>query len=246
MKKLLSQKKFLLILIILFILIGILLSLFIVSSVSEKGTINYASNIDEIQVSDIENMKSELKILKSDFTLGDTNAPIQMISYDSFSCHHCANFFENVFPEIDEKYIKTGKVLFVHRDFPLDIQSLTATKLMKCALNLKPEDESVENFNKKAFALILSLYQTQKDWINTESNSENLYQLFQVAGLKKNDAQDCTKDEELENRILEERLKASKILKITGTPTFFINGKKFQRNYIFREFENEFNLALKD
>jgi protein-disulfide isomerase len=246
MKKLLSQKKFLLVLIISFMLIGILLSLFIVSSISEKNTINYANNIDEIQVSDVENIKSELKILKSDFTLGDINAPIQIISYDSFSCHHCANFFENVFPEIDEKYIKTGKVLFIHRDFPLDIQSLTATKLMKCVLNSKSEDESIENFNKKAFALILSLYQSQKDWINSDVNSESLYQLFQFAGIKKNDAQDCIKDEELENRILEERLKASKILKITGTPTFFINGKKFQRNYIFREFENEFTSILKD
>jgi protein-disulfide isomerase len=121
--------------------------------------------------------------------------------------------------------------LFIHRDFPLDVQALTATKLIRCFANKKDVNEN------KIFNLITGVYETQKDWATSEDYTEKLTQIFEFAGLNSKEGEACIKDEELENRILEERLRASKILKITGTPTFFINGEKLEDDYGIRTFE---------
>jgi protein-disulfide isomerase len=51
-------------------------------------------------------------------TLGDANAPVTIIEYGHFKCPSCNKFFRETKPEITEKYIKTGKVKFVWKDFP--------------------------------------------------------------------------------------------------------------------------------
>jgi hypothetical protein len=50
----------------------------------------------------------------------------------SMSCPHCAAFGENVFPMLRSKYIDTGKVRFVFREFPLDIKAAAASMLARC------------------------------------------------------------------------------------------------------------------
>ena len=55
-----------------------------------------------------------------DIVLGSDKAPVTVIEYASMTCPHCAHFSENTFPELQKRYIDTGKVRFIFREFPLD------------------------------------------------------------------------------------------------------------------------------
>jgi protein-disulfide isomerase len=64
-----------------------------------------------------------------DHALGDPNAPVTIIEYASLTCPHCAEFHEDVLPQLKERYIAPGKVRLVYRDFPLDQRALAAASL---------------------------------------------------------------------------------------------------------------------
>jgi protein-disulfide isomerase len=67
-----------------------------------------------------------------DIALGSAKAPVTITEYASMTCPHCAAFGENVFPMLRSKYIDTGKVRFVFREFPLDIKAVAASMLARC------------------------------------------------------------------------------------------------------------------
>jgi protein-disulfide isomerase len=231
-----ANKKFITGVVIVFLLAIVLIIAFTLSIFKNKPKINYSEDIAEVITSSNE-MKLELTQKPQDVFIGSKNAPIQIISYDSYSCGYCGMFFTKVFPKLEAKYIKTGKVLFIHRDFPLDIQALTASKLIKCYAK--------SNNNAKTFTLITAIYEAQRDWVGMEDYTEKLTQILEFAGFPSKKAEECLKDEDLETIILEERLKASKILKINATPTFFINGEKLNKNYSYESFEIEIEALLK-
>ncbi|NNF80855.1 MAG: DsbA family protein, partial [Rhizobiales bacterium] len=87
-----------------------------------------------------------------EMALGDEKAPVTIVEYASATCPHCANFHKGTFKELDEKYIKTGKVRFVFREFPFDNPSLAAFMVARCA----PKD--------KYFPMIDVLFQQQSKW----------------------------------------------------------------------------------
>ena len=61
-----------------------------------------------------------LAVLPTDHVLGDPKAPVTIVEYASLTCSHCAHFHIQILPEIKKKWIDTGKVKLVYRDFPLD------------------------------------------------------------------------------------------------------------------------------
>lgn len=236
-KKMLKNKRFIIIGLMIVTIIAMFVVYFIIFIFNKKSeTISYSGDIKQIQAVDNAVAQNELQVSSLDISIGSSFAPVKIISYDSFSCIHCANFFNNIFPEIKKRYIDTGKVLFIHRDFPLDVQALTATKLVKCFAR---SNNSVQVFNS-----ILAIYTSQKDWANAENYFDRLAEIFEFAGANKVSLEECSKDEELENRILEERLRASKNLKINGTPTFFINGERYNKNGSLSSFFEEIDSLL--
>ena len=72
-------------------------------------------------------------------------APITITEYSSMSCPHCAAFGENVFPMLRSKYIDTGKVRFVFREFPLDIKAAAASILARCIGKAIPRNISARS-----------------------------------------------------------------------------------------------------
>jgi protein-disulfide isomerase len=51
-------------------------------------------------------------------TRGSTDAPITLIEYSDFTCGFCQKFFQETWPRLRTKYVETGKVRFIYRDFP--------------------------------------------------------------------------------------------------------------------------------
>src|SRR5262245_3685832 len=68
-----------------------------------------------------------------DMELGNPNAPVTIVEYASMTCPHCAHFHEAVYPELKKKYIDTGKVRFIFREFPLDPLAAGASAIARCA-----------------------------------------------------------------------------------------------------------------
>ena len=58
-------------------------------------------------------------LMDDDAIKGDPNAPVTIVEWSDFECPFCARFYSDTLSLIDEKYIQTGKVKLVYRDFPL-------------------------------------------------------------------------------------------------------------------------------
>ena len=73
-----------------------------------------------------------------------------IVEYASMTCPHCAHFHEATYPELKKKYIDTGKVRFIFREFPLDQLAAAGFMLARCA----PKDDY--------FPMIETLFQQQR------------------------------------------------------------------------------------
>jgi len=158
---------------------------------------------------------SLLQITKDDRVLGNRGAPITIVEYASMSCPHCAHFATAILPELKKKWIDTGKAKLVLRDFPLDKLALQAAMVQRCA----PPD--------RFYAFAETFFAQQQKWVTADDHDNALARLAELGGMSRTEFNACVKDSVLENRILQERLVASKDLGVDATPTFFINGSKF-------------------
>ena len=162
---------------------------------------------------------------KSEKFLGDNNAKITIIEYASMTCDHCANFHKNIFPEIYEKYIQTGKVKFIFRDFPLDKQALFAAILANCA----PKE--------KYFDFVKLIFNTTEKWISVEDEFlKKLKNIGKMGGLSNDQIESCFRDENMVDLAINSRSNGEKKFNISSTPSFIINGKKYS-SMTFEQFE---------
>ena len=160
---------------------------------------------------------TDISINKDLIVIGKDNAPVKIKVFSSLTCPHCASFHINVVPKIKEKYIDTNIIKFVFRDFPLDKQALFASVLAKCA----PK--------KKYFDFVKLILTTQEKWIsNDESFMDKLKNIGKLAGLNESKIDNCFKDEQIVDEIINIRSTGEKKYNITSTPSFIINEKKYQ------------------
>ena len=155
--------------------------------------------------------------------LGNLNAPNTLIEYASLSCVHCANFHNQKLPEIKEKLIKTGKLQYIYRDFPLDMPAMLAAMVTNCYEG--------EQFH----TTLNSLFKNQKKWVTASNNKEELlnafHQILKQHGISLEKIKTCAEENE-DNKekwdsILASRLEGQK-LGVNSTPSFILNGKKLQ------------------
>jgi protein-disulfide isomerase len=149
--------------------------------------------------------------------IGDANAPITIIEYASMSCPHCAEFSGTTFPELKRRYIDSGKVRFIFREFPLDPLAEAAAMLPRCA----PED--------KFFAAVDTLFATQENW-RVEQPLEPLLAAAQQAGFTQDSFKACLQDQTILDGIEWVRTRAHEKFKVMSTPAFFVNGKVHEGN----------------
>jgi protein-disulfide isomerase len=169
--------------------------------------------------------QSGLAITKDDRIFGNPDAPITIVEYASLTCPHCAHFANDVLPELKKRWIDTGKAKLVLRDFPLDEPALRAAMIARCA----PPD--------RYYAYVDTFFAAQDKWVMARDYREALARLVKLGGMSKDEFDNCLKNTALENKIVEERLVASKELDVNSTPTFFINGTKFTGAPTVEEFD---------
>jgi protein-disulfide isomerase len=167
-----------------------------------------------------------------EMAIGDEKAPITVIEYASMTCPHCAHFSETTFPELKKRYIDTGKVRFMFREFPLDQLAAAGSILARCA---GPD---------KYFPLVETLFAQQRVWV-VQKPLAPLMAIAKQAGLTQQAFETCLDNRELLEGIEKVRNQASEKFGVNSTPTLFVNGKRLAGALSIEELEKEFAPYLK-
>ena len=155
--------------------------------------------------------------------VGNQDAKITIITYESLTCSHCADFHINIYPELKKEYIDTGIAKIEFRHFPLDVAAFNASKVSQCK-------------NNGDSAILDSLYLNQPKWVKGKTIQEvnvNLKKFLKSEGFDL-DFNKCTANKNIEEFILNDRIEAVKKFKVNATPTIIINNKKFEKSLNYK------------
>ena len=167
-----------------------------------------------------------------DIMVGSDKAPVTVIEYASMTCPHCAHFSETTFPELQKRYIDTGKVRFIFREFPLDPLAAAGFMLARCA------------GKDKFMPIVETLFAKQPEWIVKEP-LQPLKEIAKQFGIGETEFNECLANQKLLDGIQNVRDHAAQKLGVNSTPTFFVNGKKLVGDVSIDQLAKEIDPYLK-
>ena len=175
---------------------------------------------------------SLLAVQPNDHVQGDPKAPITLIEYASFTCPHCAHFSVAVLPELKKKWIDTGKVKLIYRDFPLDQTALKAAQLAECA------------GKDKYFGVLDVIFGTQAKWAVASDPIGELAKSLRIAGMGDAEVKACLANDAVANGVIAD-YRGGETLGVNSTPTLFINGEQFKGARSVEELDAAFTKLAK-
>jgi protein-disulfide isomerase len=149
-----------------------------------------------------------------ELTMGGPSG-VPMVEYGSLTCPHCATFSREIFPELKKDYIDAGKVRFIFREFSRNSLDVAAFLLARCV------------GDDKAFAAVELLFAAQDKWAFVDKPLKPLIVAMRPAGLTHDQAMACLKDQSKADAMVAIGKRATDEIKMTGTPTFVIDGKVY-------------------
>ncbi len=158
-----------------------------------------------------------------EMSLGKEDAKVQIVEYMSMTCPHCAHFHTNTFDEVKKKYVDTGKVRFVIREFPFDPRAAAAFMLARCN-PAKPDELSTPD---QYFPMVAMLFKQQQTWAAADDGRTALLQMSKLAGFSEDSFTKCLTNQKLLDEVNATRERGSKEFGVNATPTFLINGKRY-------------------
>ena len=202
------------------------------SYVTKDGKLLFTSGVDLNQEINVPSSDSNKKIdvsVDDDPVKGDKNAPVTIIEFSDFQCPFCGKFFKETFGQIDEKYIKTGKVKMVFRDFPLSFHE-NAQKSAEAAECADEQGKFWEYHD--------MLFENQE-----KLSVEDLKRYAVELGLDKDKFDSCLDSEKYKDEVKKDFSDGQKY-GVSGTPAFFINGKLVSGAQPFSAFEKVIEAEL--
>ena len=173
--------------------------------------------------------QNSLKQLMRKQLLGSENAPIKIKEFFSLTCGHCANFHLKTLPQLEKKYIDTGKVQLEFIDYPLDRLAVIAATL---ARSIPTKDGYVE-----AVSILLK---KQKQWAYSKKPLEELQSIAKLFGISSKKFKEVSQNIPLMQEIVKKMENESKNFNINSTPTFLVNDEyKISGALSFKDFEKE-------
>ncbi len=214
------------------VIIQILLLVFIavkISNLSAPAGIaedngNIPNNIPSAKETDLTALADD------DAVKGDKNAPITMVEFSDYECPFCEKFYSETYSQIEKNYIKTGKVKFIYRDFPLGFHQ-NAQKAAEAAECAGEQGKYYEMHNK--------LFEK-----GVSGGSAGFKQYAKELGLDQNKFNQCLDSGEMASEVKKDLADGSK-LGVSGTPAFFINGQEVVGAQPYAVFEQIIEQELK-
>lgn len=170
-----------------------------------------------------------------DIVFGNKDASVILVEYFSPTCPHCVSYHKRTYPEIEKKYIDTGKIAYVMREFIGNKQDLDATILARCA----GDRDSYIKFTHV-------ILEQQDNWVFNKNYREVLTNIAGLGGISPEKYATCLNDELLIEILIENTKLVAKEPRFIGTPSFFINGKQFIKPYTVEELSKAIDAALSD
>jgi protein-disulfide isomerase len=167
-----------------------------------------------------------------DLVLGKADAPVTIIEYASMTCGHCATFHNKTYPVLKQRYIDTGKVKYILREFPLDPLAAAGFMLARCA------------GKDKYYPMVEVLFQKQNEWA-VQQPIPPLTAIAKQAGFTQEKFESCLSDQKILDGIEATRARGSEKLGVNSTPTFFVNGKVMRGAVSIEDLEKEILPLLK-
>ena len=155
--------------------------------------------------------------------VGNKDAKITIIAFESLTCSHCASFHKDVYPQLKKEYLDTGLAKIEFRHFPLDVAAFNASKVSQC----KNDGDS---------EILNSLFANQQKWVkgnSVEEANKNLQKFLITQSFDLN-FEKCINNKEIEDFVLNDRIDGVKKFKVNATPTIVINNKKFEKTLNYK------------
>lgn len=166
-----------------------------------------------------------IALMDDDAVKGSKNAPITIVEFSEFQCPYCKMYFENAYQDILKKYVDTGKVKYVFRDYPLDFhpQAYPSALSAECVRDQKG-DEAYFKMHDKLFE-------------NQESLSVENYEIWALElGVNKAKFKECFESDKFKDEISKDFMDGRNV-GVRGTPAFFVNGRFISGAVPFEYFE---------
>lgn len=155
----------------------------------------------------------------ADMALGNSDAPVTVIEYASFTCPHCASFHAGAYKQLKADYIDTGKINFVYREVYFDRFGLWASMIARCA-------GTPQSF----FGMTDLIYSGQSTWSRAgepEAIVGELRKIGALAGLDADTMEACLQDGDKARTLVAWYQENAEADGIDSTPSFLINGQKY-------------------
>jgi protein-disulfide isomerase len=169
-----------------------------------------------------------------DIVLGNNNSKLVLVEYFSPTCLHCVNYHKRIFPDIKKKFIDTGMIQYIMREFIGNKQDLDATALARCS-----DDQDIY------FKFINIILEQQNNWAYSKNYREILTSIGVMGGVSAEQYAMCLNDESKIKGLIENTKLVAKEPRFIGTPTFFINGKQFTKPCTVEELSSAINSVLR-
>ena len=173
-----------------------------------------------------------MTVQPGDHVLGDPKAPITIIEYASLTCSHCAHFHTQILPDLKKKWIDTGKVKLVYRDYPLDQIAVKAAQIAECA------------GNDKYFGVIDIIFRGQPQWATGADPIAELSKPLRIAGLGEAEIKACLANDAMMAPVLND-YRSGEALGVNATPTLFIGGKLYRGSRSIEDLDSELGKLAK-
>ena len=169
----------------------------------------------------------------ADRPIGAEDAKVTFIEYASPTCPHCASFHVNVYPALKEQYIDTGKITFILRPFVRNVLDAVVFMLAETA-------EDNETYNN----IVATYFKTQNQWALSDKPRDELLAIALQLGFTQESFEAALTNQELFDGMESLREQALNEFDLTGTPTFYVNGKQLAGDKTLEELAAEIDPQL--
>ena len=155
--------------------------------------------------------------------VGNKDAKITIIVFESLTCSHCANFHKDVYPQLKKEYLDSGLAKIEFRHFPLDIAAFNASKISQCK-------------NDGSSNILDRLFLNQQKWVkgSTPEEANDYLKTFLIEEEINLDFNKCINDKKIEDFVLNDRIDGVKKFNVNATPTIIINDEKFEKSLNYK------------
>lgn len=155
------------------------------------------------------------------FALGDPQAPVTVVEFTDFQCPYCAAYAQQTWPLVKERFVDTGRVYYVFKDFPLlsiHPQAAKAHEAARCAADMGG-DEAFWTMHDR-------LFEGQEDWSGKPEPVSVFNDFAAELGLDRAAFSDCL-DNGDNAAAVQADVQEALGLGLSSTPTFFADGYPF-------------------